>query len=67
MEERLEEQVKISNEEYDLLRKEGLNLGYVYKDKNDVFCVFVFFSVNQSGEYFLNKELAERISEMYKN
>ena len=67
MEERLEEQVKISNEEYDLLRKEGLNLGYQYKDKNDVFCVFVFFSVNQSGEYYLNKELAERIGEMYKN
>ena len=61
MEERLEEQVKISNEEYDLLRKEGLNLGYQYKDKNDVFCISVFFSVNQSGEYYLNKELAERI------
>ena len=24
-------------------------------------------SVSQSGEYYLNKELAERISEMYKN
>ena len=66
MEERLEEQVETSKEELDLLRKKGLNLGYQYKDKNGVFCIFVFFSVNQSGEYYLDKELGERISEMYK-
>ena len=66
MEEQLEKLVETSNEEFDLLRKKGLNLGYQYKDKNGVFCIFVFFSVNQSGEYSLNKELGERISEMYK-
>jgi len=66
MEEQLEKQVETSNEEFDLLRKKGLNLGYQYKDKNGVFCIFVFFSVNQSGEYYLNKELGERMSEMYK-
>ena len=67
MEEQLEKKVKTSNEEFDLLRKKGLNLGYQYKDKNGVFCIFVFFSVNQSGEYYLNKELGERMSEMFKN
>jgi len=66
MEERLEEQVEKSNEELDLLRKKGLNLGYQYKDKNDEFCLLVFFSVNQSGEYYLNKELGQRMGEMYK-
>ena len=66
MEEQLEKQVETSNEEFDLLRKKGLNLGYQYKDKNGVSCIFVFFSVNQSGEYYLNKELGERMSEMYK-
>ena len=67
MEEQLEKQVETSNEEFDLLRKKGLNLGYQYKDKNGVFCIFVFFSVNQSGKYYLNTELGERMSEMYKN
>ena len=66
LEEQLEEQVKKSNEEFDLFRKKGLNLGYQYKDKNDKFCIFIYFSVNQSGEYYLNRELGERMSKMFK-
>ena len=66
LEEQLEEQVKKSNEEFDLLRKKGLNLGYQYKDQNDKYCIYIYFSVNQAGEYYLNTELGERMSEMFK-
>lgn len=64
MEKQLEEQVRTSNDEFDLMRKKGLNLGYQYKDDNDKFFLFVFFSVDQNGEYFLNKELGERINKL---
>ncbi|MDC3390465.1 hypothetical protein OAX32_03025 [Flavobacteriales bacterium] len=62
----LEKQVKKPNAELDLIRKKGLNLAYQYKDKNDKLCIYVFFSVNQSGEFYLNKELRDRMIEMYK-
>ena len=67
-----EEKIKLSDginspsKVLSLLRKKGLNLGYIYEDINGKQCIFIFFSVNQSGEFFLNRELGNRIKELSK-
>ncbi len=66
MEKQLEEQIKKSNVDFDLLKKNGKTLGYTYKDKNDKFFLFIFFSIDQNGEYYLDSKLSKRLGDLLK-